>query len=120
MKEVELEPAGGVGDEPEEDEIGVSLAGEHRLEIKFEVRLAGEGLVIAEQAKAEAIRDDGPEVTGAAVEELLDEPVGIGGGRTNICGLPAKLVCDACAEFNTVFRLIDVFLYVVNLNLIPG
>jgi hypothetical protein len=75
-----------VGDEPEENEIGVSLAGEHRLEIEFEVRLAGEGLVIAEQAKAEAIRDDGPEVTGAAIEELLDEPVGIGGGAANAGG----------------------------------
>ena len=58
----------------------IDLAGEHGLEVELEEGLAREGLVVAQDAQAQAVGDDGPEVAGAAVEELLHQAVGIGGG----------------------------------------
>ena len=40
-----------VADEPEEDEVGVGLAVQHRLEVELDVGLAGERGVVAEQAQ---------------------------------------------------------------------
>ena len=72
--------ARGVGHEPEQDEVGIDLAGEHGLEVELEKRLAREGLVVAQDAQAQAVRHDGPEVAGAAVQELLHQAVRVDGG----------------------------------------
>ena len=56
--------AGLVADEPEEHEVGVDLAGEHRLEVELEVRLAGERDVVAQDAEHEAVGDDPPQPLG--------------------------------------------------------
>ena len=72
--------ARGVGHEPEQDEIGIDLAVEHGLEVELQEGLARERLVVAQNAQAQAVGDDGPEVAGAAVQELLHQAVGIGGG----------------------------------------
>ena len=72
--------AGGVGAEPEQHEVGEDLAGKHGLQVEFQEGLARKGLVVAQQAQAQAVADQGPEVAVAAIEELLDQPVGIGGG----------------------------------------
>ncbi|OQC05104.1 MAG: hypothetical protein BWX80_02224 [Candidatus Hydrogenedentes bacterium ADurb.Bin101] len=86
-----------MGREPEEHEVGVDLAVEHGFEVEFEVGLAGQGLVVAEDAEAQAVGDDGPEVALAAVEEFLDQPVGIGGGgAAHACGAPVQV--DAATD----------------------
>ena len=72
---------GGVGDEPDEHEVGVDLAREHRLEVELEIRLARQRLAVPQDAEPESVRDDRPQVRVAAVEELLHETVGVGGGR---------------------------------------
>ena len=69
-----------MGHEPEQDEVGIDLAGEHGFEVELEEGLAREGLVVAQDAQAQAVRDDGPEVAGAAVQELLHQAVRIDGG----------------------------------------
>ena len=89
--------ARGVGHEPEQHEIGVDLAREHRFEIEFEPGLAGEGLVVPQDAKAEAVRDDGPQVGVAAVEEFLYQPVRIRGRRAALSG-GAAVQREAAAE----------------------
>ena len=65
-----------VADEPEQHEVGVDLAGEHRLEVELEVRLAGERDAVAEHAEHEPVGDDPPQPLGRAVEQLLHEAVG--------------------------------------------
>ena len=72
--------ARGVRHEPEQDEVGIDLAGEHGLEVELEKRLARQGLVVAQDAQPQAVRDDGPEVAGAAVQELLHQTVRVDGG----------------------------------------
>ena len=72
--------AGGVGHQPQQREVGEQFAREHRLEIKFQIRLPGQRLAVAEDAEPQAVGDDAPEVAGAAVEEFLHQPVRIGGG----------------------------------------
>ena len=89
--------ARGVGHEPEQHEIGVDLAREHRFEIEFEPGLAGEGLVVPQDAQAEAVRDDGPQVGVAAVEEFLHQPVRVGGRRAALSG-GAAVQREAAAE----------------------
>ena len=73
--------SGGVGDEPDENEVGVDLAREHRLEVELEIRLTRQRLAVAQDAEPESVRDDRPQVRVAAVEELLHQPVRVGGGR---------------------------------------
>ena len=79
-----LEPAllGSVGldarlvaDEPQQHEVGVDLAGEHRLEVELDVRLAGERDAVAQHAQHEPVGDDPPQPLGRAVEQLLHEAV---------------------------------------------
>jgi hypothetical protein len=65
-----------VAEEPEESEVGVDLAVHHPGEVDFDVGLAGEALVVAEDAELEAVRDEAPEVAFVAVQELLEEAVG--------------------------------------------
>ena len=89
--------AGGVGHEPEQHEVGVDLAREHRLEIEFEPGLTGEGLVVPQDAQAEAVRDDGPQVGVAAVQEFLHQPVRVGGRRAALSG-GAAVEREAAAE----------------------
>ena len=89
--------ARGVGHEPEQDEVGVDLAGEHGLEVELEEGLAREGLVVAQDAQAQAVRDDGPEVAVAAVQELLHQAVGVGGGGTAHAG-GAAVEAQAAAD----------------------
>lgn len=55
--------AGLVQQEPENGEVRVQLAPEHRLEVELHVRLPGEAHVVAEEAKLAAVRDDAPEVS---------------------------------------------------------
>ena len=73
--------ARGMHDEPQQHEVRVDLAGEHRLEVELDIRLAGQGLVVPQDAQAQSVRDDRPQVPVAAVEELLHEAVRVGGGR---------------------------------------
>jgi hypothetical protein len=65
-----------VADEPQQHEVGVDLAGEHRLEVELEVRLAGERDAVAQHAKHEPVGDDPPQPLGRAVEQFLHEAVG--------------------------------------------
>ena len=74
--------SGGVGDEPDENEVGIDLACEHRLEVELEIRLARQRLAVPQDAEPESVRDDRPQVRVASVEELLHQPVRVGGGRT--------------------------------------
>lgn len=48
--------------EPEKREIGVEFALHHGLEVELDECLAREGHVIAEQAQAQPVADDGPDV----------------------------------------------------------
>jgi hypothetical protein len=66
-----------MGDHPEEDKVAVEFSQEHGLKVELEERLAGEGLVIAQDAEAVSVGNDRPEVRLAAVQELLDESVRI-------------------------------------------
>ena len=68
-------------DEPQEHEVRVDLAGEHRLEVEFDIRLARQRLVVPQDAQAQSVRDDRPQVRVAAIEELLHEAVRVGGRR---------------------------------------
>jgi hypothetical protein len=67
-----------VAEEPEEREVGVDLAVHHSREVELDVGLAGEALVVAEDAEAEAVREEAPEVALVPVQELLYEAVGAG------------------------------------------
>ena len=70
-----------VGREPEQDEVGINLAGEHGLEVELQERLAREGLVVAQDAQTHAVHDDGPEMAWAAVDELLHQAMRVEGSR---------------------------------------
>ena len=83
--------ARGMNDEPQQHEIGIDLPGEHRFEVELEKRLTRERLAVTQDAQAQAVRHDRPEVCWAAVEELLNQAVGIGRGR-------APLPCRAAIE----------------------
>ena len=67
-----------MGDEPEQDEVGIDFAVEHGFEVEFQEGLPRERLVVAQDAEGKAVGDDGPKVGGAAVEKLLNEAVRIG------------------------------------------
>ena len=89
--------AGLVADEPEEDEVGVDLAGEHRLEVELDVRLAGERDVVAQHAEHESVGDDAPQPLGGAVEQLLHEAVwALAGSALDAGGAGVDL--DAAAD----------------------
>ena len=81
--------ARGVHDEPQQHEVGVDLAGEHRLQVELQVRLARQRLAVPQDAQTHAVRDDRPQVPVTAVEELLHEPVRVGGGRAALSRRPA-------------------------------
>ena len=68
-------------DEPQEHEVRIDLAGKHRLEVELDIRLARQRLVVPQDAQAQAVRDDRPQVRVAAIEELLHEAVRVGGRR---------------------------------------
>lgn len=61
-----------VGEEPEEDEVGVDLALHHGLEVELDEGLASEARVVAEEAQPEAVRDEPPHVLRAPGQKLLD------------------------------------------------
>ena len=89
--------AGLVADEPQQREVGVDLAGEHRLEVELHVRLAGERDVVAEHAEHEPVGDDPPQPLGGAVEQLLHEAVrALAGGSLDAGG--AGVEPDAAAD----------------------
>ena len=71
----------GVHDEPQQHDVRIDLAGEHRLEVELDVRLARQRLVVPQDAQAQSVRDDRPQVRVAAIEELLHEAVRVGGRR---------------------------------------
>ena len=71
--------AGLVQQEPEQREVGVEFALHHGLQVELDERLAREGDVIAEQAQAQAVADDGPDVRRGAVQEFLHHAVRAGG-----------------------------------------
>jgi hypothetical protein len=50
------------------------------LEVELEVGLAHEAHIVAQEAQPEAVADDAIQVAVAAVEELLQQGVGRGGG----------------------------------------
>ena len=72
----------GMHDEPQQHEVRVDLAGEHRFEVELDIRLARQRLVVPQDAQAQTVRDDRPQVRVAAIEELLHEAVRIGRRRT--------------------------------------
>ena len=75
--------------EPEQDKVGIDLAGKHGLEVELEKGLSREGLVVAQHAQAEPVGDDGPDVAGTAVDEFLHQAVGVGGGGAAHAGSAA-------------------------------
>ena len=68
-------------DEPQQHEVRIDLAGEHRFEVELDIRLARQRLVVPQDAQAQTVRDDRPQVRVAAIEELLHEAVRVGGSR---------------------------------------
>ena len=68
---------GGVRHHPDEHEVGEQLAGEDRFEIELEKGLARQCLVVPQDAQAKAVRDDRPEMRLAAIQELLNQSMGI-------------------------------------------
>ena len=93
--------SGGVGDEPDQHEVGVDLARKHRLQVELEIRLARQGLAVSEDAEPESVRDDRPQVRVAPVEELLHQPVWVGGGRPP---LPRRAAIEREAATHEVHR----------------
>ena len=81
--------ARGMDRQPQQDEVGVDLAFEHRLEIELEECLAGQRLAVAQHAQALAVRRDRPEVRAAPVEELLHQAVRVRRRRAALAGGPA-------------------------------
>ena len=59
--------ARGVHDEPEQDEVSIDLASEHGLGVELEKGLPRQGLIVTQDAQAQPIGHDGPEVAGAAI-----------------------------------------------------
>lgn len=55
---------GFVAVEPQQREVGVDLATQHRLEVELHVRLTGEADVVAQHAQDQAVRDDPPKPVG--------------------------------------------------------
>ena len=62
-----LDP-GFVADQPQQREVRVDLAAEHRLEVELHVSLAGEADVVAQHAQDQAVGDDPPESVWGAVQ----------------------------------------------------
>lgn len=89
-----------VADEPEEDEVGVDLALHHGLEVEFDVGLAREAGAVAQDAEAQTIRDEGPEVRLAAVEEFLHQPMRADSGRARDAGRAVVQVHAAADEMD--------------------
>ena len=85
-----------MAEHPEQREVGEDLAVHHRLEVELDVRLAGQGGVVAEDPQPAAVGQEGPEVVVRAVQELLDQPVRAG-------RLPAPAV-EVDAESDQVDR----------------
>ena len=67
-----------VDHQPQQHEVGVDLARKHGIEVEVEERLARQRLAVAQHAQAQAVRYDRPQVSVAAVEELLHQTVRIG------------------------------------------
>ncbi|MCZ7620317.1 MAG: hypothetical protein M5U32_19155 [Myxococcota bacterium] len=79
-----LEPALGralgldprlVQHQPQDGEVRVGLTFQHGLEVELDVSLAREARVVAQEAQAQAVAEDGPEMRVAAVQQLLHEAV---------------------------------------------
>lgn len=73
--------AGLVTEEPEQHEVRVDLAVHHRFEVELHVGLPREARVVAQDAQAQSVGEEAPEVPLGAVQELLDETV-----RADPCG----------------------------------
>ena len=81
-----------MGEEPEEDEVGVRLAGHDRLEVELDVGLPGERRVVAQHPQRPAVADEAPEPLRAPVEELLDEAVRrLAGGAGDALGAMVEI-----------------------------
>ena len=90
-----------MNDEPEEHEVGIDIARKHRFEVELEKRLARKRLVVPQDAQAQTIRDDRPQVSVAAVEKLLYEAVRVGGGRA---ALPRRSAVEREAAADEMHR----------------
>ena len=75
--------------QPQQHEVGVDFAREHRFEIEIEKRLPRQRLVVAQHAQAQAVRYDRPQVRAAAVEKLLHQAVRVCGCRAVLSGSSA-------------------------------
>ena len=64
-----------VADQPQQGEVGVELALHHRFQVKLHVGGAGQADVVAQDAQAQAVADDAPQMVVGAVEELLQQAV---------------------------------------------
>ena len=67
--------SGAVAGAPQCLEVAVGVAVEYGLQVKFAIRLAGEGGVVSQQAEHLLVGDDAPQVLVGAVQELLQEAV---------------------------------------------
>ena len=67
-----------VAEPPQQSEVGVDLAVEHRLQVELDEGLSGQSNVVAEDAEPQSVADEAPEVLLRAVEELLHQAVRTG------------------------------------------
>jgi hypothetical protein len=70
--------AGLVAQPPQQCEVGVDLAVEHRLEVELDERLPGQADVVPQDAELQAVADEAPQVGLGAVQELLHQAVRAG------------------------------------------
>src|SRR5260370_14535468 len=62
-----------VTEQPQEHKIGVHLTVHHSFQVKFDVGLAGEAHIVAQDAQPKSIPDKAPEASVGAVQEFLYE-----------------------------------------------
>src|SRR6266571_5528571 len=62
-----------VTEQPQQYKIGVHLAVHHRFQVKFNVSLACEAHIIAQNAQSQPIRDKAPQVSVGAVQKFLQK-----------------------------------------------
>ena len=88
--------AGLVAEQPEQGEVGVDLAVDHRLEVELDVRLAGEAGVVAQDAELQAVGRRSP--TGGSSDRFRNS-------WTRPCGLCRAAPATPCVgRSSSTFR----------------
>ena len=75
-----------MAEQPQQHEIGIDLTREHRFQVEFEIRLAGQAGVIAQDTQAQPIGDQPPQALIVTVEQLLHQAVRAGSGSPSHTG----------------------------------